>query len=191
MKISKVQQVVSGLNRSWGRPCLFVAAFLLDGVGEATVATVQGGEEDDIKALRQLENDIAQAWVQRDTQTLDRILAGDYTFAGAGDVLIDKEQWVAGVDYPGIRTTSAIVDDLRIRGKASIRNQSLGGAEHARSVSDRREISPSREPLLRDQGCRARVPRRKVLRMTKPLCQFVERLWNRCSPMPVIIRPNS
>jgi len=53
---------------------------------------VHGGEEDDIKALSQLENDIAQAWVQRDTQTLDRILAGDYTFAGAGDVLIDKEQ---------------------------------------------------------------------------------------------------
>ena len=68
-----------------------------------------------IKALRQLENDIAQAWVQRDTQTLNRILAGDYIFVGAGDVLIDKEQWVAGVDYPGIRTTSAIVDDLRIR----------------------------------------------------------------------------
>jgi len=64
MKISKVQQIVSGLNRSWGRPCLFVAAFLLAGVGEATVATVQGGEEDDIKALRQLENDIAQAWVR-------------------------------------------------------------------------------------------------------------------------------
>jgi len=53
--------------------------------------------------------------LQRDTQTFDRILAGDYTFAGTGDVLIDKEQWVAGVDYPGIRTTSAIVDDLRIR----------------------------------------------------------------------------
>ena len=47
-----------------------------------------------------------------------------------------------------------------------------------------REISPSREPLLRNQDCRARVPRRKVLRMTKPLCQFVERLWNRCSPTP-------
>jgi hypothetical protein len=93
MKISKVEEAVSDLNRSWGRPCLFVTAFLLAGVGQATVATVQGGEEDDIKALRQLENDIAQAWVQRDTQTLDRILAGDYTFAGAGDVLIDKEQW--------------------------------------------------------------------------------------------------
>jgi len=113
MKISKVQEAVSGLNRSWSRPCF--AAFLLAVVGEATVAAVHGGEEDDIKALRQLENDIAQAWVQRDTQTLDRILAGDYIFAGAGDVLIDKEQWVAGVDYPGIRTTSAIVDDLRIR----------------------------------------------------------------------------
>jgi hypothetical protein len=115
MKISKVQQAVSGLNGPGGRSCLFVAAFLLAGVGEATVAKVQGGEEDDIKALRQVENDIAQAWVQRDTQTLDRILADDDTFAGAGDVLINNEQWVAGVVYPGIRTTSAIVDDLRIR----------------------------------------------------------------------------
>ena len=115
MKISKVQEAVSGLNRSWSRPCFFVAAFLLAVVGEATVAAVHGGEEDDIKALSQLENDIAQAWVQRDTQTLDRILAGNYTFSGAGDILIDKEQWVAGVDYPGIRTTSAIVDALRKR----------------------------------------------------------------------------
>jgi hypothetical protein len=97
MKI--VQEAISGLNRSWGWLCLFVAAFLLAVVGEATVGTVQGAEEDDIKALRQLENDIAQAWVQRDTQTLDRILADDFAFAGAGDVLIDKEQWVAGVDY--------------------------------------------------------------------------------------------
>src|SRR5271166_5917268 len=77
-----------------------------------------------------------------------------------------------------------LLPERKGRGKASIRNQSLGGAEHAHSVSDRREISPSREPLLRNQGCRARVPRRKVLRMTKPLCQFVERLWNRCSPTP-------
>ena len=30
--------------------------------------------------------------LQRDTQTFDRILTGDYTFAGTGDVLIDKEQ---------------------------------------------------------------------------------------------------
>jgi hypothetical protein len=85
MKISKVQEAVSGLNRSWSRPCFFVAAFLLAVVDEATGAAVHGGEEDDIEALRQLENDIAQAWVQRDTQTLDPILAGDYTFAGAGD----------------------------------------------------------------------------------------------------------
>jgi hypothetical protein len=29
MKISKVQEAVFGLNRSWSRPCFFVAAFLL------------------------------------------------------------------------------------------------------------------------------------------------------------------
>ena len=67
MKIPKVQEAVSGLNRSWGWLCFFVAAFLLTVVDEGTVGTVQGAEKDDIKALRQLENDIAQAWVQRDT----------------------------------------------------------------------------------------------------------------------------
>ena len=80
MKSSEVQEAISGLNRSWGRSCLFVGALLLAGVGEATVATVQGGEKDDVKALRQLESDMAQAWVQRDTHILDGILAADYTF---------------------------------------------------------------------------------------------------------------
>jgi ketosteroid isomerase-like protein len=138
-------------NRIWKAPrsrkrpyCYLwrlVATFLLAGVGEAIVPTVQGRGEDDIKALRQLENDIAQAWVQRDSQTLDRILADDYTFVGAGDVLINKEQWVAGVDYPGIRTTSAIVDDLRIRvygdaavvtGRAIYRGRSKESGEFVR-----------------------------------------------------------
>ena len=80
-----------------------------------SVATVQGGEEDDIKALRSYRTALRKLGLQRDTQTFDRILAGDYTFAGTGDVLIDKEQWVAGVDYAEIRTTSAMADDLRIR----------------------------------------------------------------------------
>jgi len=89
MKLCKVQQAACGLNRSWGWLCLFVAVFLLTGVGEATIGIVQGAEEDNIKALRQVENDIAKAWVQRDAQTLAQILADDFTFAGAGDVLIE------------------------------------------------------------------------------------------------------
>ena len=114
MKISKVQEVISGLNRFWARLCLLVAALLLVELGKAT-APARAGEKDDVEALLQLENDMAQAWVQRDAQTLVRILADDYTLGGTGDSLIKKEEYVAGLDNPEFRTTSAIVDELRVR----------------------------------------------------------------------------
>jgi len=115
MKISKVQEVISGLNRFWARLCLLVAALLLVELGKATVPIARAGEKDDVEALLQLENDMAQAWVQRDTETLVRTLADDYTLSGTGDFLIDKEEYVAGLDNPEFLTTSAMVDDLRIR----------------------------------------------------------------------------
>jgi ketosteroid isomerase-like protein len=97
------------------RFCLFVAAVLLVELGKAPVSTAQAGEKDDVEALLQLENDMAQAWVQRDVQTLVRTLDDDYTLSGTGDRLISKEEYVAGLANPEFRTTSAMVDDLRIR----------------------------------------------------------------------------
>jgi Domain of unknown function (DUF4440) len=79
------------------------------------VPTAQAGENDDVKVLLDLESKMAQAWVQRDAQTLEQILADDYALAGAGDALIGKGQYLAGLDNPEFRTTSAIVNDLRIR----------------------------------------------------------------------------
>jgi ketosteroid isomerase-like protein len=76
---------------------------------------VQASENDDVKVLLDLESKMAQAWVQRDTQTLEQILADDYTLAGTGDALIGKGQYVAGLDNPEFRTTSATIADLRIR----------------------------------------------------------------------------
>ena len=114
MEISKVQEAVSGLNRFWARLCLLVAALLLVELGKATVPIARAGEKDDVEALLQLENDMAQAWVQRDTETLVRTLADDYTLSGIGDFLIDKEEYVAGLANPEFRTKSAMVDDLGI-----------------------------------------------------------------------------
>ena len=79
------------------------------------VLTAQAGENDDIRVLLELEGKMAEAWVQRDTQTLEQILADDYTLAGAGDALIGKGEYLAGIVNPEFGTTSAIVDDLRIR----------------------------------------------------------------------------
>ena len=83
MKICKIPETISGLNRYWGWSCLLVAMLLLAELAKA--------------------------------QTLVRILADDYTLGGTGDSLIKKEQYVAGLDNPDFRTTSAIVDELRIR----------------------------------------------------------------------------
>jgi hypothetical protein len=77
--------------------------------------TAQAGENDDKKVLLELEGKIVEAWVQRDTQTLEQILADDYTLAGAGDALIGRGEYLAGIVNPEFGTKSAIVDDLRIR----------------------------------------------------------------------------
>jgi hypothetical protein len=131
----------SGLQRFWIRSCLLVTSLLLAELGGATVSTAQASEKDDVKTLLQLENDMAQAWVQRDAQTLERILADDYTLGGTGDFWIDKDGYVAGLDNPQFRTTSAIVDDLRIRvyrdaavvtGRAVYRGWSKKGAKYVR-----------------------------------------------------------
>jgi hypothetical protein len=60
----------SGLNRF----CLLVAALLLVELGKASVLTAQAGEKEDVEALVQLESDMAETCVQRDTQTLVRTL---------------------------------------------------------------------------------------------------------------------
>jgi hypothetical protein len=94
---------------------LLVVRLLLVVFFTGAVPTAQAGENDDVKVLLDLESKMAQAWVQGDAQTLEQILADDYTLAGTGDALISKGQYLAGLDNPEFRTTSAIVNDLRIR----------------------------------------------------------------------------
>ena len=55
------------------------------------------------------------------------------------------------------RDDSALAPERKGRGKTSIRNQSLGRAEHPRPLSDRGEISSSRKSLLHNQGCGAGI----------------------------------
>jgi len=92
-----------------------MVGFLLLSFFKLGVSTAQAGENDDIRVLLELEGKMAEAWVQRDTQTLEQILSDDYTLAGAGDALIGKGEYLAGTVDPEFGTTSAIVDDLRIR----------------------------------------------------------------------------
>jgi ketosteroid isomerase-like protein len=92
-----------------------VVGFLLVAFFTGAVPTAQAGRDDDVKVLLDLESKMAQAWVQRDAQTLEQILADDYTLAGTGDALTGKGQYLAGITNPEFRTTSAIVADLQIR----------------------------------------------------------------------------
>ena len=110
-----IQKGTSGLNRFCSRFCSWAVGLLLLVSFERAAPGVQAGEIDDERVLLQLENEVARAWVQRDTQTLEHILADDYTLGGTGDALITKAQYIAGLDNPEFEIDSAIVDDLRIR----------------------------------------------------------------------------
>ena len=103
------------LEKFFGRFCLSLAGFFLVLSFEGAALTAQASENEDMKALLQLENDIARAWVQRDAQTLEQILADDYALAGTDDALIGKTQYIAELDNPEFETDSAIVDELRVR----------------------------------------------------------------------------
>ena len=107
----KVQDGIPCLNRF----CLLIVGLLLLALLKEAAPTARAGENDDVKALLDLESKMARAWVQQDAQTLGQILADDYTLAGTGDALIGKDQYVAGLNNPEFRTTSAMVNDLRIR----------------------------------------------------------------------------
>jgi len=114
----KVQEAISYLNRFCARFRWLVVGLLLVSLYKGTAPTTQAGENNDVKVLLRLEGEIAQAWVQRDTQTLEQILADDFTLAGRGDSLIGKSQYIAGLDNPEFRTTSAIIEDDQSTGRA-------------------------------------------------------------------------
>jgi ketosteroid isomerase-like protein len=110
-----IQERLFRLDRLFGRFCLSLVGFFLIVSFEGAAPTAQAGESDDVKMLLRLESAMARAWVQRDTQAVEQILADDYTLAGTGDSLIGKAQFIAELDNPEFETESAIIDDLRIR----------------------------------------------------------------------------
>jgi ketosteroid isomerase-like protein len=112
---AELTAVLSIQERIFRRFCLSLAGFSLVVSFEGAALTAQASENEDVKVLLQLENEIARAWVQQDTQTLEQILADDYTLSGTGDALIGKTQYIAGLDNPEFETDSAIIDQLRIR----------------------------------------------------------------------------
>jgi ketosteroid isomerase-like protein len=107
----KFQEGISCLNRFW----FLVVRFLLVAFFTGAAPTAQANENDEVRVLFDLESKMAQAWVQRDARTLERILADDYTLAGTGEALVGKGECLAGIVNPEFRTTAAIVADLRIR----------------------------------------------------------------------------
>jgi hypothetical protein len=87
---------------------------LLVALFDVLATPTQADETSDAKLLLQFEGRIALAWVERDVETLQQILADDYALSGAGDSLLNKSEYMAGVDNPDFRTTSATIQGLRI-----------------------------------------------------------------------------
>jgi hypothetical protein len=77
---------------------------LLAALFDVLATPTQADETRDAKLLLQFERQIALAWVERDVETLQQILADDYALSGAGDSLLHKSEYMAGVDNPDFRT---------------------------------------------------------------------------------------
>lgn len=110
----KFRRFITSLHRFCRRLRLSSVGILLVALSDVLATPTQADETSDAKLLLQFERQIAQAWVQRDVQTLQQILADDYALSGAGDSLLNKSEYMAGVDNPDFRTTSATIQDLRI-----------------------------------------------------------------------------
>src|SRR6266478_383977 len=63
--------------------------------------------------LRKLEQEWCEAYKQRDTQTLDRLLAADFIFTDDEGQVYDKPQYLAAVLQQVV--TAYILGDMRIR----------------------------------------------------------------------------
>ena len=79
---------------------------------------------DDEQQVRQLEHEWIEAFLQGDTETLDRILADDFIFTDPEGRLLTKPEWIADITSGELTFESIHIDDLQVRmyGDAAVAN---------------------------------------------------------------------
>lgn len=78
----------------------------------------------DEQQVRQLEDQSHEAFLQGDTETLDRILADDFIFTDPEGRLVTKAEWITDMTSGELTYESIHIDDLQVRiyGDAAVTN---------------------------------------------------------------------
>jgi len=78
----------------------------------------------DEQQVRQLENEWINAFIEGDTETLDRILAEDFIFTDPEGRLLTKAEWLADLKSGELNFESIHLDNLQVRmyGDAAVAN---------------------------------------------------------------------
>jgi ketosteroid isomerase-like protein len=78
----------------------------------------------DEQQVRQLEHEWVNAFIQGDTETLDRILAEDFIFTDPEGRLLTKAEWLADLKSGELNFESIHLDNLQVRmyGDAAVAN---------------------------------------------------------------------
>lgn len=70
---------------------------------------------DDERQVRQLEEDLIEAFRRNDTATLERILADDFVFTDPRGASITKDFWLADLRSGAFSFESVEIEDVRVR----------------------------------------------------------------------------
>jgi ketosteroid isomerase-like protein len=90
----------------------------------------------DERQIKQLEHQSHEAFLQGDTETLDRILADDFIFTDPEGKLLTKAEWIADMTSGELTYESFHLDDLQVRiyedaavtnGRVTVKGQSQAG----------------------------------------------------------------
>ena len=87
------------------------AASLSTPVAASTQAQTENVEE----TIRRLENERSQASLRRDTATLERIVADDFSTVGTSGAVRNKAQWLADNKSGALKVESQTFDNVNVR----------------------------------------------------------------------------
>lgn len=78
-------------------------------------AAIQAQTENVEQTIRRLENERAQATLRRDTATLERIYADDFSTVGTSGAVRNKAQWLADNKSGAMKVESQTFDNVNVR----------------------------------------------------------------------------
>ena len=98
------------------RLLLSLAAFVLLGAGGLNRSTFGAAQTSTVaEQLSQIENHLAKAWIDKDRDTINNILASDWTVTDIAGRVLSKAQVLQEFDSQDRQIESGSIEDIKVR----------------------------------------------------------------------------